>query len=642
MSSIAAIAGINGMEDAGEITGRMCAVMADRGNDGAEILQIGRAWLGRNLCLYDRAPDLAERGIFIDENSGLTVLLDGELYNASTLAGELGCENIDETVIAEAYGRWGRACLPRFRGAFSFVIWDGKERVLFAARDFFGEKPVYYHIASDGTITLASAVRGILRNPGVSREIDYEAVSHYMYEKAFIYPDTPLKYVKSLPHGGWLEWRSGVVETGRYWHPPYGAGKIEDPIYATARYRDLMLEAITKRLPRDYSSPGLLYSGGTDSNLLLGMIKHVTDRKITTLSITDGMSGRDLDYSRRLAKRFDTEHREIRMSAASIRENLADLVWTYGTPGVSIVQAFFGTKEAHKIGVKVAFTGLGVEPTLEPLWYLKYINILEKAFSPFKALPEKSREGIYDLFCRGLRGSGSRWKGGKYRKAISILYYYFMFKRGYYRWYGTGLFPDGIKSLFSGGIDKRGWKVGADGYRDIYRDCPVSDPHDLNNMVLMNKGLTVNAVPKFESAGAFNRVLMRFPFLDQDVAEFALGVSYDLKYRGGRNKFLVRENCRSFVSEECAQLGKQDFKPPFEGWMRGELWPVLEKIISREAVEERGIFDYDRLWPLYERFKNDKSALPWADIMAPVTLELWLRLHVDPAPGDTSRPEIDF
>lgn len=642
MSAISAIAGIDRFEGAEEVVRRMCDVMAVSGSGGAEIKTLRNACFGNNPQLYDRKQVNSGGGIFTDEEGGLTILLDGELYNSAELASELGCRDLDELVIIEAYRRYGKGCLERFRGVFSFIIWDSGRSVLFAARDFFGEKPLFYNIGPGGTITIASAVRGILRNKDVPREIDFEAVSHYLYEKAFILPDTPLKSVKSLVNGGWLEWRAGKTDTGRYWNPPYFPEKIDDAEYAVKKYRDLMLEAIAKRLPKDSSSPGLLYSGGTDSSLILGMMKHVTDREISTFSVTDGMSERDLEYSRALSKRFGTRHTEIRVSAESLRSSLRDLVLTYGTPGVALIHGFFGTKAANAHDVTVAYTGLGVEPTLEPLWYLPYINILEKVFSPFRPLSERSRENIYNFICLTLRNTGSKWGSGKHRKAISILYYYFMYKRGHFRWYSTGLYPDQIKKLFSKKIDRSGWKIAADGYRDVYRDCPVSEPHDINNRVFLSKGLTINAVPKFESAASFNDVLMRFPYLDQDLTEFALKVSFDLKYRNGRNKFLVRENCRAFVSDECADLGKKAFLPPFRDWITEGLWPLIEAVVSRDAVEKRGIFDYDALRPLYERFRKDPSYLPWADIWAPVTLELWLRMHVDPAPGDTSIPSEIF
>ncbi|MBN2185084.1 MAG: hypothetical protein JW746_07120 [Candidatus Krumholzibacteriota bacterium] len=642
MSAIAAIAGIDRFEGAEEVVRRMVEVISFSGSLGTKLRTIGNACLGQNLQLYDRSPADHEGGIFTQQETGLTILLDGELYNTAELSAELGCRDIDELVILEAYLKSGKDCLEKFRGTFSFIVWDSKDSVLFAARDFFGEKPLYYNISPEGTLTIASAVRGILRNGNVPREIDFEAVSHYLYEKAFILPDTPVKSVKSVVNGGWLEWRAGRVETGRYWTPPYFPEKIDDPEYAVRKYRDLLLEAIAKRLPKDSSSPGILYSGGTDSSLILAMMKHITDRKISTFSLIDGMGEEDLEYSRALSERFGTKHAEISISAESLMESLPDLVWTYGTPGVALLHGFLGTREAHAHDVTVAYTGLGVEPTLEPLWYLPYINILEKVFSPFRPLSERSRENIYDFICMILRNSGSKWEAGKHRRAVSILYYYFMYKRGHFRWYSTGLYPDQIKKLFSKRIDKSGWQIAADGYRSVYRDCPVSDPHDINNRVFLSKGLTFNAVPKFESAAAFNNVLMRFPYLDQDLTDFALSVSYDLKYRNGQNKFLVRENCRAFVSDECADLGKKAFKPPFGGWVAGGLWPMIEKVISREAVEKRGIFDYDALWPLYERFRKDPSSLPWADVWAPVTLELWLRMHLDPAPGDTSIPSEIF
>ncbi|HSG29125.1 MAG TPA: asparagine synthase-related protein [Candidatus Krumholzibacterium sp.] len=642
MSAIAAIIGRVASPDRGETVRRMCKVMVERGPHGSDVQVLGKACLGHNLQLFDRPASESESGIYTDDRAGMTVVLDGELYNGRDLAGELGCVPVDEQVIISGYRKWGQECLKRFRGAFSFIIWDRKEHSLFAARDFFGEKPLFYSMGGDGTITLASAVRGILRNSDVSRDIDYEAVSHYLYEKAFILPDTPLKAVKSLMHGGWLHWHDGIAHTGKYWTPLHFPEKIDDPDYVVKTYRDLMLEAIAKRMPRDSSSPGLLFSGGTDSNLLLGMMSSVTDKRITTFSVIEGMSERDLAYARKLADHFGTNHVESRITPEMLIDDLPRLIRTHVTPGVSILQAFFGTRRSREHGVNVSFTGLGVEPTLEPFWYLPYIEFLEKTFSPFKGLPETSREDIYESMNRILRGPGGQWRKGKVNRAISIVYYYFMYKRGYYRWYGSKLHPDQINALFDSHVDQEGWKSVADSYRDLYRLASVKDPHDINNNVFLNKGLAVNAVPKFESASAFNEALMRFPFLDQDVTEFTLKIHYDLKFRNGMNKFPVRENCRFFVSDECAELGKQDFVPPFRKWITGAMWPVISDVLSRDAVKKRGIFRFDRLWPMYERFRVDESYLPWVDIWAPVMLELWMRMHVDPSPTDTSTPQSLF
>lgn len=49
----------------------------------------------------------------------------------------------DSEVLLHSYMVWGADCLSRLRGMFAFLIWDEREKVLFAARDRFGIKPLY-------------------------------------------------------------------------------------------------------------------------------------------------------------------------------------------------------------------------------------------------------------------------------------------------------------------------------------------------------------------------------------------------------------------------------------------------------------------------------------------------------------------
>jgi asparagine synthase (glutamine-hydrolysing) len=44
------------------------------------------------------------------------------------------------------YEELGPQCLHQLRGEFAFVLWDEPNRMLFAARDRFGIKPLFYAI----------------------------------------------------------------------------------------------------------------------------------------------------------------------------------------------------------------------------------------------------------------------------------------------------------------------------------------------------------------------------------------------------------------------------------------------------------------------------------------------------------------
>jgi len=46
------------------------------------------------------------------------------------------------------------------RGEFAFVLWDERNRTIFAARDRFGIKPLFYACHQD-TIYLASEVKAL-------------------------------------------------------------------------------------------------------------------------------------------------------------------------------------------------------------------------------------------------------------------------------------------------------------------------------------------------------------------------------------------------------------------------------------------------------------------------------------------------
>ena len=50
----------------------------------------------------------------------------------------------DSEIALHLYEDLGPECLHRLRGEFAFAIWDGRNQRLFAARDRFGVKPLFY------------------------------------------------------------------------------------------------------------------------------------------------------------------------------------------------------------------------------------------------------------------------------------------------------------------------------------------------------------------------------------------------------------------------------------------------------------------------------------------------------------------
>src|SRR5258707_82034 len=84
------------------------------------------------------------------DSGELFLIYSGEVFNHADLRPELGRagprypSRSDTEMVRHAYEEFGAACVERFRGMFSFGLWDARRRRLFCARDRLGIKPFYY------------------------------------------------------------------------------------------------------------------------------------------------------------------------------------------------------------------------------------------------------------------------------------------------------------------------------------------------------------------------------------------------------------------------------------------------------------------------------------------------------------------
>ena len=128
--------------------------------------------------------DLSEAGRqpMVSADGRYWISFNGEIYNYLELRAQLSeypfQSRSDTEVILAAYEKWGPACLDRFIGMFALLIWDEHERRLFAARDRFGVKPLYYHRDDQGGLSIASEIKA-LHASGIAAEPDPVTWSAY-------------------------------------------------------------------------------------------------------------------------------------------------------------------------------------------------------------------------------------------------------------------------------------------------------------------------------------------------------------------------------------------------------------------------------------------------------------------------------
>ena len=84
------------------------------------------------------------------ENGNLRIIVNGEFYDYERITRELKSRGhsfrtrSDSEIALHLFEESGTNCLEALRGEFAFVIWDEENKSLFAARDRFGIKPLFY------------------------------------------------------------------------------------------------------------------------------------------------------------------------------------------------------------------------------------------------------------------------------------------------------------------------------------------------------------------------------------------------------------------------------------------------------------------------------------------------------------------
>ncbi|HJZ82351.1 MAG TPA: asparagine synthase (glutamine-hydrolyzing) [Pyrinomonadaceae bacterium] len=623
----------------------MCGITGIVRRDGA---QIDRKLLERmNEAIRHRGPD--EDGFYFSDGVGLAmrrlaiidlksgqqpihnadktawIVFNGEIYNYRELRKQLEdlghrfYTDSDTEAIVHAYDQYGTDCPKHLRGMFVFAIWDQRDRSLFLARDRVGKKPLLY-AQTNGQLIFGSEFTALLTHPDISRDVNYEAIHHYLSVLCVPAPLTAYRAIRKLEPGHWLRWRAGEISVERYWHLDF-SNKIDiSEQEAGERVVDLLRDAVRVRLMSEVPL-GAFLSGGIDSSAVVALMAQESSERVQTFSI--GFEEQDfseLHHARRVAEHVGADHHEfiVRPNAMEI---LPTLVEHYGEPFAdsSAIPSYYVSRETRR-HVTVALNGDGGDECFAGYERYAAMKLAQRYIS---RLPG----GVVRNLARALPDIQSRTnplgKGKRFLKAAAMTPV-----QRYLRWISAfdeqtkvDLYSDDFREQTAGfstaGIIQP-WFAKANGTgivdASLLADTMTCLPNDL--------------LVKMDIASMTVSLEARSPFLDHHLMEFAASLPEELKLRGMTTKYLLKKILKDLVPQENLSRRKMGFGVPIGHWFRGTMEPFLRETLLSDKAMSRGLFRPEkvrRLIELHVARKTNHEHRLWTLLM----LELWFQKFID-------------
>ncbi|MEE3331766.1 MAG: asparagine synthase C-terminal domain-containing protein, partial [Myxococcota bacterium] len=128
-------------------------------------------------------------------------------------------------------------------------------------------------------------------------------------------------------------------------------------------------------------------------------------------------------------------------------------------------------------------------------------------------------------------------------------------------------------------------------------------------------------------------VEVRVPLLDPELVSLLARMPLNYKQRGNVGKWVLRRAMEPYLPREVLYRGKTGFGAPLRNWLRNELAPMVDDVLSDEAIERRGLFDPAGVRALVDGDRRQIHDASYT-IFSMMCIELWCRMFIDkPTPS---------
>jgi asparagine synthase (glutamine-hydrolysing) len=591
----------------------MIAALRHRGPDGSG------CWTGRGLLLAHTRlavidPSSAADQPMHDSSGAIHVIFNGAIYNFRDLRAELAEAGYrfrttgDTEVVVNGYRHWGTGLFERLIGMFAIVLWDSRAERLVAARDRFGEKPLFY-LHDDNGVLLGSEIKAILAWPGTLRRPNLDALHDFLSFSYIPGEDTAFTGIRRLPPAHFAIFERGKSPAfHRYWALPSPSDeRLSGSTESLAgelieRLRSAVKLCLVSDVPL-----GAFLSGGVDSSAVVASMAGLHDGPVRTFS--SGFGYPDYDerhFARMVAAQYGTDHREF-IYDNTIVAALPQLVWHYGEPFAdsSALVTYALSRETRRT-VTVALTGDGADETL--LGYGRYFRYgAMRRRDP----PEGGRllRDLYDV-----NPASAHPATDSYGYLVETFR-----ERHKLVGYGVAMLPCLSRCSY-----------------DRFTPHVLGDlaPEEQAGRIDLATYLPGDLLVKVDTAAMAHGLETRAPFLNHELVEWVSRLPADRKVWENEGKALLKKGLAGIVPDECMYRTKVGFRVPVSKMLREELHSAARSFLLDERSVDRQLmrreFVEEMLAEHTSRVQEHGTRL-WALI----SLEMWFRTWID---GDGSFP----
>ena len=558
----------------------------------------------RRLSIVDLSP--AGHQPMCYDNKRYWITYNGEIYNWKELRTDL--ENLghafvshtDTEVILAAYAQWGKDCLHRFNGMWAFVLFDTKTGTLFAARDRFGIKPLYYWISPDGVLAFGSEIKQFTVLPGWKPLVNGSRVYDYLVSGLMDHTaETLFSGVYQIRGGHALEVKiheiPGTLPVYQWYElqpEPY-KGSLKD---AARGFHHLLKDSVRLHLRADVPV-GSCLSGGLDSSSIVCLANDVLtpenkqEMQKTFSACSDVRRFNEREFIDEIVHMRNIEAHFTCPDPDHLLKILDDIIWYQDEPfgSTSIFAQWMVFELAAENHVKVMLDGQGADELL-----CGYHPVFEYRYA--------------DLFRQG------RWitVSGEILAARKVYGYSVLSALG-----KTGyiLVPDTAKRVIRGILLKKTYNpawLNRENLRIRKEHCCFDPPRVNSTGARSRVDLFQTSLPLLlhweDRDSMAHSVESRVPFLDYRLVSFISSLPADYKLYNACTKVVLRKGMKGVLPEKIRmRRDKLGFATAEEEWILVQKTDEFRELVKSAVEQSQGILN-EKTLSKFERIVSGKEA----------------------------------